>query len=266
MKFVGIDLAWSERNQSGVAVIDPRGRLVRASAEVKTNEEILEFARLDGPEDAIVTIDAPLIVKNAKGQRPVERELTRIFGPYDAAPYPANLSRPAFREGGRARRLVKMLEGHGFRQSPEVQKQRSQRIFLEVFPSPSLVILFPCHTHSAHTHCRPLRYKHKPNRPWAEVHSEWEIYRARLRSLECREPTLSFAPDVKSTIGIDITQYKGARYKPFDDLLDGVLCSYLAHYFWYWGREGSWVLGDMKTGYIVLPRCQVQKCLLMGNH
>lgn len=149
---------------------------------------------------------------------------------------------------------------HGFRQSPEVKRQQSQRTFLEVFPSPALVMLFPCHTHSSHTHCRPLRYKHKRGRTWAEVHSEWEIYRARLRSLECREPALTLAPEVKKAIGIDITEFKGSRYKPFDDLLDGILCAYLAYYFWHWGREGYWVVGDAASGYIVLPRCQVQKC------
>ena len=94
-------------------------------------------------------------------------------------------------------------------------------------------------------------------------HARIKTQRARLRSLECREPALTLATEVKSTIGVDITQYKGARYKPFDDLLDGMLCGYLAYYFWYWGGEGYRVLGDMGNGYIVLPRCQVPKCLLM---
>ena len=126
-----------------------------------------------------------------------------------------------------------------------------------------LVQRSPCHTHSSHTHCRPLRYKHKRVRTWAEVHSEWEIYRARLRSLECREPALTFAPDVKRAIGIDITQHKGARYKPFDDLLDGILCAYLGYYFWHWGGEGYWVVGNVGSGYIVLPRCRLPRCSLM---
>ncbi len=84
----------------------------------------------------------------------------------------------------------------------------------------------------------------------AEVHSEWEIYRARLRSLECREPALKFSDEVRSQIGIDITGYRGAVYKQFDDLLDGILCAYLAYYYWCWGEEGSWVVGDMATGYV----------------
>ncbi len=40
-----------------------------------------------------------------------------------------------------------------------------------------------------------------------------EIYRARLRSLECREPVLKFSPEVNKQIGIDVTEFKGGRYK-----------------------------------------------------
>jgi predicted RNase H-like nuclease len=127
------------------------------------------------------------------------------------------------------------------------------------------VVLFPCHLHSAHSHCRPPRYKHKHQRSWPELCSEWEIYRARLRSLECREPALKFSPEVNKQIGIDITQFKGGRYKHFDDLLDGILCAYLAYYFWYWGEDGCWVVGDLETGYVTLPRCRLSNCPLHAN-
>jgi len=61
-------------------------------------------------------------------------------------------------------------------------------------------------------------------------------------------------------MSIDITDLTGAQYKPFDDLLDGILCAYLAYYFWYWGVEKSWVLGDIENGYVVLPRCPLKTC------
>jgi predicted RNase H-like nuclease len=157
MKFVGIDIAWSERNPSGAAVINSDGTLIRASGALRTNEHLCEFAGLKDPEGAIVAIDAPLIVNNADKQRPVERQLTEIFGPYDAGPYPANLSNPAFQQTRRIQQFVKLLERLGFKQDPRVQKQVPQRTFIEVFPSPAQVILFPCITHNGHTHCRPLR-------------------------------------------------------------------------------------------------------------
>lgn len=262
MKFVGIDIAWSERNPSGIAVIDPSGTLIRASGNLRSNDEMFEFAGLGPGDDAVIAIDAPLIVKNIAKQRPVEHHLTEIFGPYDAGPYPANLSNPAFQPTSRIQQLVRSLENWGFMNQPTVQKQQAQRVFLEVFPSPAQVILFPCITHNGHTHCRPLRYKHKPDRSWLDVQCEWDFYRARLRSLQAKEPALKFSPEVSAALSIDVSELTGVRYKVLDDLLDGIFCAYLAYYFWYWGEERRWIIGDMNDGYVALPRCHLRNCPL----
>ena len=150
-------------------------------------------------------------------------------------------------------------------QRPVIARQQEQQSFVEVFPSPALVTLFPGQNRRDHIHCRALRYKYKKGRAWAEVHSEWEIYRARLRSLESGESALKFSPEVRKQIGIDITEFKGRRYKQFDDLLDGIFCAYLAYYFWYWGEDGCWVVGDLETGYVTLPRCRLSNCPLHAN-
>ena len=262
MKFVGIDLAWGENKPTGVAIINAAGTVERAQANLRTNEGICDFAGLDSPDGAVVAIDAPLVVRNTGQCRPVERQLTEIFWSCDAAPYPANLSNPAFGERGRIRTLVNRLEASGFVQRPVIARQQEQRSFVEVFPSPALVTLFPGQNRREHIHCRALRYKFKKERAWGEVHSEWEIYRARLRSLECREPVLKFSPEVNKQIGIDVTEFKGGRYKQFDDLLDGILCAYLAHYFWYWGSDRTWVIGDLETGSVTLPKCHLPNCPL----
>lgn len=262
MKFVGIDIAWSERNPSGVAVIESSGMLIRASGALRSNNDICEFAGLSGGEAAIVAIDAPLIVKNADKQRPVERQLTQIFGPYDAGPYPANLSNAAFQPTGRIQRIVRHLESLGFTNEPRVRKRRSQRVFLEVFPSSAQVILFPCVTHSGHTHCRSPRYKHKPGRSWLEVQSEWDIYRARLRSLQTKDPAIKLSSYASKALSIDVSELSGVRYKIMDDLADGIFCAYLAYYFWYWRDKRTWIAGDTEDGYVVLPRCELSNCPL----
>jgi predicted RNase H-like nuclease len=226
VKFVGIDIAWSEKNLSGVAVIDSEGTLVRAKGDLRTNQEICDYAGLHDSEDAIITIDAPLIVKNNDKQRPVERQLTQMFGLYEAAPFPANLSNPALQETGRIQQFVKVLERLGFDQRPVVPKQQVQRVFLEVFPSPAQVILFPWSNHNGHGHCRPPRYKYKPKRSWIETQCEWDIYRARLLSLRSKEPALRFSPDIKNALRVDAEGHTGVRYKILDDLLDGILCAY----------------------------------------
>jgi predicted RNase H-like nuclease len=262
MKFVGIDIAWSERKPSGVAVIESDGTLIRASGELRSNDDICEFAGLNDREDFVVTIDAPLIVNNADKQRPVERHLTEIFGPYDAGPFPANLSNAAFQPTGRVQKFVRQLDGVGFKHQPSVKKQQSQRVFLEVFPSPAQVILFPCITHSGHTHCRPLRYKYKHGRSWVEVQCEWDMYRAKLRSLQMKEPALEFSAEVSKALSIDASELTGVRYKILDDLVDGIFCAYLAYYFWHWGNERRWIIGDMDDGYVAPPRCELSNCQL----
>jgi predicted RNase H-like nuclease len=263
LRFVGIDLAWSEKNPSGVAVIDSAGIVQKASSALWTNDEICRFADLDSSEGAVIAVDAPLTVTNPIGQRSVERELTSIFGLYDAAPHSANLSNPNFQESGRIQQLTKQLVDLGFSQTTTASKLTTQRVFLEVFPAPSLVVLFPCLLHTGHCHCRPPRYKQKSGRRWPEVHSEWEIYRARLRSLECREPALQFSAEVHTRIGVDIAEHRGVKYKGFDDLLDGIFCAYLAYYFWRRGEEDCQVVGDPATGSVTIPKCQLANCPLM---
>ena len=105
-----------------------------------------------------------LVVRNTGKCRPVERQLTEIFWSCDAAPYPANLSNPAFGERGRIRTLVNRLEASGFVQRPVIARQQEQQSFVEVFPSPALVTLFPGQNRREHIHCRALRYKFKKER------------------------------------------------------------------------------------------------------
>jgi len=38
------------------------------------------------------------------------------------------------------------------------------------------------------------------------------------------------------------------------DQLDAVLCAYLAAHWWFWGRARNDVLGDSKTGYVIVPQ------------
>jgi predicted RNase H-like nuclease len=66
----------------------------------------------------------------------------------------------------------------------------------------------------------------------------------------------------RGSIGIDVIEYRRSGDKQFDDLLDGILCAYLAYYYWYWGEEGSWVVGDLNTGYVTLPRRGLENCAI----
>src|SRR5487761_2187587 len=103
---IGIDLAWGMRAPTGIAVLDPHGRLV-AVASVRTDEEIDEALRpwIDGP--CLVGLDAPLRVVNPTGRRKCESDLTRAFAGQHAGAYPSNTGLPHFADGGRAARLAR---------------------------------------------------------------------------------------------------------------------------------------------------------------
>jgi predicted RNase H-like nuclease len=74
---------------------------------------------------------------------------------------------------------------------------------------------------------------------------------------------MQLTADVRKQISVDITEFKGVKYKAFDDLLDGIFCAYLAYCFWYLGDKGCCVVGDAATGSVTLPKCPLEKCTLM---
>lgn len=84
--WVGIDLAWSPRNKSGVAVYD--GKKILHTAWVKDLQEIIWIVMMYRP--GVVAIDAPLHVHNETGNRKAEQELNKVFRKFDAGAHPAN--------------------------------------------------------------------------------------------------------------------------------------------------------------------------------
>ena len=71
MHFVGLDLAWGEKNQTGVAAIDSDGRLLHVGA-AQDDADIIDAIAPFTAGDCLVAFDAPLIVANQTGHRPAE--------------------------------------------------------------------------------------------------------------------------------------------------------------------------------------------------
>lgn len=105
MHFVGLDLAWGERNPTGVAVLDADGRL-RHLGTAGDDASILAALAPFTAGDCLVAVDAPLIVPNRTGHRPAEREFNRVFARFHAG------ARPAFADRRTALlRLITLIEG-----------------------------------------------------------------------------------------------------------------------------------------------------------
>ena len=135
MYFVGLDLAWGENNQTGIAVIDADGRLDYVGAATD-DDSIAATVEPYVSGECLVGIDAPLVVNNPSGRRRAEAELSADFGRFDAGAHPANTGIPVFADVPRGARIAETL---GLDIDPASQ---SSRRAIEVYPHPAMVVLF----------------------------------------------------------------------------------------------------------------------------
>lgn len=234
MAYVGVDLAWGQRARSGLAALDPAGGLL-AVGEAVTDDEVVDWVAGHAPGGCVVAFDAPLVVTNRTGRRPCEAEVSRVFGRFHAGAHPSNLSRPGFADGGRAMRLARRLE-------LDVDPQATgPRLALEVYPHPATVTLFGLD--------RVLAYKQRPGRSVDDLRTALATLMRHLEALpdldlRCDPWTGLVAQLAAATRKVDL--------KRVEDQVDAVLCAYVALHRALRPRD-SVVIGDVATGYIVVP-------------
>ncbi|MDY6786422.1 MAG: DUF429 domain-containing protein [Cyanobacteriota bacterium] len=245
MKFLGIDFGWIS-GPSGLCCLSwDNGQLhLKSCDRVPNLEECLHWVdRWVSPgEPALIAADAPTLIPNRSGMRLPDRLSHSLFHRYHAGCYPANAMRP-FAQHTIA--LGLSLEQRGFRHAPEIEPQHPGRYQIEVFPHPAMVHLFNLE--------RILKYKKGKLRDRAV-----ELNRLRgyiLDILPTLEPAFNLA-SATSCLALgewDARSLTGKELKAIEDQLDGIICAYVAAYWWYWGKARNWVLGDETTGYIVVP-------------
>lgn len=237
--YVGVDLAWATRNRTGLAALDDAGRLLDV-ATVRTDEEILGWLGpyVDGP--CVVSIDAPIVVRNPAGRRACEAELDEVFARHEAGAHPTNTGRPWFSDGTRAERLASAM---GLELDPH---EPSERQALEVYPHPATVALFGLET--------TVKYKHKRGRDLPLLRSELLRLVGLIEGLEQADPALHAAEHPRwREIRLRIA---GARRKVdlkiVEDRVDAVLCAYVGLLSRVRPRDVR-VFGDAEHGSIVTP-------------
>ena len=244
--FIGIDLAWSDRNPSGVAAIRD-GRLVASSGGLRKMSEILDFVgeHLSRRNGSIVAVDAPLRVPNETGTRPCDRALSADWRPYQAGAYPANRKLLARDGVVRGEALTAALsERFKFYESDVIPRRTQARLVCEVYPHPALVSLFGLD--------RTLKYKRGRGRPLEERWSEFDRYRKLLRRLRKADPRLRRTRRLlKST---EVYGLRGAALQAYEDALDAVTCAYIASYFWRHGPRAVTRYGALEEGHILVPQ------------
>lgn len=233
-RFVGVDLSWSGR-ASGVASIasTPSGLRLRELERLNGLDAVVSWIERQAADaDAVVAVDAPLVIRNATGQRPAERALTRTFAGAHAGCYPSNLGRPfATVTNGFRRRL----EQAGYAHRPDVAAGSAGRFQIEVYPHAAAVRLFGLD--------RIVKYKKGPRaRRGVEL---GRLRRLLLEQLPRLDPPL--------TLELPAVPERG-DLKAVEDQIDAAFCAYLAAHWWRWGKERNELFGTPEDGCIVVPR------------
>jgi len=242
MHYVGVDLAWGERNPTGLAVLDTEGRLLHLSA-VRTDDQIADALTAYVEGDCLVAVDAPLIVTNPTGNRPAEASLNADFARFDAGAHPSNTGKPEFADKPRGARLCARL---GLDLNP---RSRRRRRVIEVYPHPATVALFRLG--------RTLKYKNKSGRDLEGLREELLVLMSLLEGLAAADPPLRLAGpgtkpgwedlrDAVESVG------RKSELRVVEDQVDAVLCAYVG-LFADRRPEATTTYGDLETGYIVTP-------------
>ena len=251
--FIGVDLAWrGDRNHTGIVVTrgdEDGARLVSYSVGITSILSAAHFVAEHATHDTVVAIDAPLIMRNASGQRPCETMVGRRFGRFHASCHTSNLTLypdPA------SVRSVDRLQTLGFRHDLDLAnaKLRNGRWLFEVYPHPAHVMLFGLE--------RIIKYKKGARTQKLDGLKELQRH---LQSLYGGLPSLIATPELIALLGRDVDELRGSHIKHYEDILDALFCSYLAMHCWRWGSEKNEMFGDLTTGYIVVPAALAQEAV-----
>ena len=235
MHFVGLDLAWGEKNNTGVAVVDADGRLLHVGAA--HDDAGIEVAiEPYVSDDCLVAIDAPLIVNNPTGSRPCEAALNRDFHSFEAGAHPANTTNPALTHP-RAARIATTLT---LDMNPA---SSSSRRAIEVYPHPATIALFGLE--------KTLKYK---KGSFDTRRHDLLRLMTLIEGLDQETPRLRVNHNMS---WVELRKRVEAATRPVqldrdEDPVDAVLCAYVGLY-WYHRPEDVTIYGDYATGYIVTP-------------
>ncbi len=243
--FLGVDLGWYGK-PSGLASIGTsrEGLRLRSMTRLENPGEILRWIQTEaGDGNAVVAVDAPLVIRNRTGIRDAERAMNQEFRRFHAGCHAANLGRPfAQKVLSFSRRLTDL----GFAHGDEMTAREKGRFQIEVHPHAATVNLFDL----------PRIVKYKRGRREAKGRELGRLRELMLSRLPLLDPALSLQlPAIP----------KAGNLKPFEDQIDAVLCAYIAAHWWFWGTRRNRVYGCGETGYIVVPDRKTSGPV-SGNH
>jgi len=244
-RFIGVDLAWREgtgdvaANETGVAVIDGDGQVLDAGWTRGAEQTIGWALSVAGDGDAVMFVDAPLVVGNETGQRLCETQVGQRYGRWKVSANTTNIHSPRLA----GVQFLRLAARSGWRYSDGSGGPPGRGRFVsETYPYATLVGA----AELGYDTERP-RYKRKPPRLPA---ARWRPERAancdtliqRLGRLAGADPPLLLqSHPVTTDLAGQPSPLSDPAYKHREDLIDALLCAWTASL---WARHG-------------LGRCQV---------
>jgi predicted RNase H-like nuclease len=269
--YLGVDLAWREgragfpANETGVAVIDSGGQVLDAGWRRGVDEAVAWAGATAGGGEALMFVDAPLVVRNKGGQRLCETQVGQRYGRWKVSANTTNLQSPRLA----GTRFLALAKSGGWEYSDgSGGPPAGGRVLSESYPYATLVGA----PELGYGTERP-RYKRKPG--WLPV-ADWRRERAatcdtlisRLSQLdEADPPLLLHSHPVTRQLTEEPSPISDVAYKHREDLIDALLCAWTAALWARHGLERCQVLGltaesaDIPAATIVVPARPEQRRL-----
>jgi len=237
LKLAGIDLAWhGESNPSAIATGVLNGnQLILDGIETDTiglNSIINYLIELDSLKG--IAIDAPLIIRNQKGQRVCEKELGKMYGAKGASCHTSNLK---LYPNALSVRLSKMLLDRGY------QHLGLNKWQVECYPHPSIIEFFDL----------PERLKYKKGTVAQKKEGQGKLASKLLDLTESQTLKLVIPDHFQHFFRAEyINTLRGRTLKSNEDTLDSVVCLCVAAS--YALKFAHTRFGDIPNGYIWVPK------------
>jgi predicted RNase H-like nuclease len=240
IRYLGLDLGWTPRDSSGGVVLEPvegGGVQMLAADSLRAHEDVLRWVSRHR-QRAVTTVafNAPVVVENLSGSRPCDRLLLEHFARFRIDEYANNTI-----SASHPRTMAKALQRMGFDADLRADGDR----IVETHGPAAQVMLFGVE--------RPVRMKTGPMGGRKDA-----VDRMRELIIEhLMDPDaplrLHESPALDTILDAHLPDLNGSRVGELEERLEAFLSAYTAAWLGELGAESCAFLGDLDTGYILLP-------------
>ncbi len=247
--YVGFDSAWTDRAENPGAICAvgiKEGEVVQFHApRLASFDQALTFIQEVRSKDGntLVALDQPTVVPNQTGMRPVERVAASLISWLGGGVQPSNRRRLGmFCDASPIWRFLKKLDAL---EDPEQARTAVEGLYLiEVFPALALA------SFGTEFFGRLSAPRYNPDRRKTFRPADWTRV-AEAAALQAQEL------GCEQLAGWCREKAKTAQPRKADqDMLDSALCVLIALCWRLRPRSACLLLGDLTTGYMVLPASQ----------